>query len=247
MSGRRKALVVIPARLGSSRIPEKPLQEIDGRALILHVCDTVSRSSVIDTLVVATDSERIRRAVAEGGYEAVLTSTDHPTGTDRVAEAAERFHHDVIINVQGDEPFLPPSALDRIATALLDDPTLPMHTLAVPLVPADFEDPNVVKLVVDGAGNALYFSRSPIPHRWRRGKARPLMHVGIYGFQREALFHFVALERSPLEETEGLEQLRALEAGMTIRVGVHEEPFHGIETPEDLQAARGASSSTGKE
>lgn len=238
MTDSRKALVVIPARLASSRLPEKPLQEIAGKALILHVCEAASRAVRIDAVVVATDSDRIRECVVAGGYDCVMTSPGHPTGTDRVAEAAKGFDHQVIINVQGDEPFLPPEAIDEIARTLLEEPDLPMHTLAVPLAPEDFNDPNVVKLVLDRTGNALYFSRSPIPLVWKNSRVEPLMHVGIYGFQREALFRFVSLEQTPLELCEGLEQLRALENGMTIRVSYHPTPFHGVETLDDLHAAR---------
>ncbi len=234
----RKALVIIPARLASSRLPEKPLQEIAGKALVLHVCDAASRARKVETVVVATDSTAIYDCVVSGGYKCIMTSPDHPTGTDRVAEAAGMFDHQVVINVQGDEPFLPPEAIDEIAGTLLDEPNLAMHTLAVPLAPDHFTDPNVVKLVRDQEGNALYFSRAPIPAQWKEPTVAPLMHVGIYGFQREALFRFVSLEQTPLELCEGLEQLRALENGMTMRVSYHPTPFHGVETLDDLHAAR---------
>lgn len=238
MTDKRRALVVIPARLASTRLPEKPLQEIDGKALVLHVCNAAARAPAVDRVVVATDSERIRRRVESAGHECAMTSPDHPTGTDRVAEAAERFDHQVVINVQGDEPFLPPEALGAMARTLLEEPDLPMHTLAVPLAPEDRDDPNVVKLVLDRAGNALYFSRSFIPLHWRNDAVAPLMHVGVYGFQREALFRFVSLEQTPLELCEGLEQLRALEHGMKMRVRIHPAPIHGVETWDDLHAAR---------
>ncbi len=232
------AAVVIPARLGSVRVPRKPLQLISGRELILHVCDAVSQARLIDRVIVATDSEEIKECVLGAGFEARLTSSDHQTGTDRVAEVAKDLTERVIINVQGDEPFLPPDAVDLVAALLLEDKNVQLHTLAVPFLNDDPSDPNTVKIAVDRNGNALYFSRSLIPHAWREGGIAPWMHVGIYGFQKEALFRFVSFERSPLEKSEGLEQLRALENGMPIRVSLYPAPFRGVETIDDLRAAR---------
>ncbi|MBN1826364.1 MAG: 3-deoxy-manno-octulosonate cytidylyltransferase [Candidatus Eisenbacteria bacterium] len=238
MSTERRAVAIIPARIGSTRLPRKPLQKIGGREVVLRVCDRAASSRLIDRVVVATDDEEIRALVEGAGYDARMTSPDHPTGTDRVAEAAARVDAEVIANIQGDEPFLPTEALDRAVRPMLEDPGKPMHTLVVPLEKdEEFADPNVVKVTVDREGRALYFSRSPIPHRWRGGGAPVWKHVGVYIFQREALFRFVSLPRSPLEEGEGLEQLRALENGMAIYVGFHPDPFHGIETEEDLRAA----------
>ncbi len=236
----RTATVIIPARLGSTRLAEKPLQAIAERPLIAHVCDRVAAAGRIARFVVATDHERIATAVRESGYETMMTSPDHKTGTDRIAEAAAKLPGDVIINVQGDEPSLPPALLDELATVMLEHPEIPMGTVTVPLDPSDFTDPNVVKVTVDARGFALYFSRAPIPHDWRgEGKSDLLrMHVGIYAFQREALERFVSLPQGQLEKREGLEQLRALENGIAIHVTHGETPFHGVETIEDLERAR---------
>lgn len=236
----RTATVIIPARLGSTRLAEKPLQTIANRPLIAHVCDRVASAGRIKRFVVATDHRRIADAVGEAGYEAVMTRADHPTGTDRIAEAASGLPGDVIINVQGDEPALPPSLLDRLAAVMLEHPEIPMGTVTVPLDHAHFADPNVVKVAVDARGFALYFSRAPIPHDWRSEGPSDLlrMHVGIYAFQRPVLNQFVALPQGNLEKREGLEQLRALENGIAIHVTHGETPFHGVETIEDLERAR---------
>jgi len=233
------ALVVIPARAGSARIPKKPLQKIGGRELVLRVCDSASRARLVGKLLVATDDEEIGDVVRSHGYDAVLTSKEHRTGTERVAEAARPFDAPLVVNVQGDEPFLLPRALDGVIRLLLDDPALPMATLALPFTDEqDFVDPNTAKVVVDGRGNALYFSRAPIPYRWKEAECLLWKHVGVYGFRREALFRFVSLSPSPLEMREGLEQLRALYHGMAIRVSFCSTCFHGVETMEDLERAR---------
>lgn len=235
----RSAVVIIPARIGSTRVPRKPLQKLGGREVILRVCDAASLSPLVDRVVVATDTEEIAGPVRAAGYKAILTSADHPTGTDRIAEAAREITADVIVNVQGDEPFLPADALDPVIGPMLDDPGIQMHTLVVPLTEErEYNDPNVVKVVIDSEDYAIYFSRSPVPHRWGGETMQLSKHIGIYAFQRESLFRFVELPRSPLEKQEGLEQLRALYHGMPIRVGYYHEPFHGIETEEDLRAAR---------
>ena len=230
---------VIPARIGSTRIPRKPLQMIGGREVILRVCDAISRARRVDEVIVATDDMEIRDRVASAGYETRMTSPDHPTGTDRVAEAVRSIGHDLVVNVQGDEPFLPAAALDDLLGGMIEDRSIPMGTLVVPLEgERELHDPNVVKVVTDRAGMALYFSRAPVPHSWRGEEPARWKHVGIYAFRRETLLRFVSLPRTELEMTEGLEQLRALAHGIPIRVAFWPDPFHGVETMEDLERAR---------
>lgn len=249
---RSRVVVVVPARLGSTRVPRKPLQVVGGREIVLRVCDAAARARSVDEVVVATDSDEIKRCVEGGGYRAILTSPDHPTGTDRVAEAARSLAADLVINVQGDEPFLPAGALEGLIADMLESDARPMGTIVVPLEgEGDLGDPNVVKVVAARSGSALYFSRAPIPHRWRETEPVRWKHVGVYAFRQEALFRFVGLPRTELEKSEGLEQLRALDHGMPIHVSFWAEPFHGIETPEDLERARtmcgaGASRNEGK-
>jgi 3-deoxy-manno-octulosonate cytidylyltransferase (CMP-KDO synthetase) len=246
-------VAIIPARFGSTRLPGKPLSDIHGRTMIEHVHERVRRARRIDRILVATDDERVVAAVRAFGGEAVLTSPSHPTGTDRLAEAARASDADIVVNVQGDEPMLDPAGIDAAIEPLLAEETLPMATLSLPLRDVgEMLSASVVKVVTDARGNALYFSRSPIPHvrldppgdpraaagaAVARGLARK--HVGLYVFRREALLRFAALPPSPLEEAEGLEQLRALENGIRIRV----VPMDGgggvaVDTPHDLERVR---------
>ena len=221
--------------------------------MIQRVHDRARAATTVDRVVVATDDERIARVVRGFGGEAVMTSPEHPTGTDRIAEAARGIAADVVVNVQGDEPMVDPAGIDAAARALLDDPSLPMATLSVPLrTVEEMLAPSVVKVVADADGNALYFSRSPIPHvrggaggdlraaaeaAVARGLARK--HVGLYAYRRDALLRFASLPPSPLEEAEGLEQLRALHHGMRIRVvPVDGESGVAVDTPDDLERVR---------
>jgi 3-deoxy-manno-octulosonate cytidylyltransferase (CMP-KDO synthetase) len=200
----------------------------------------------LDRILVATDDERILTAVRGFGGEAVMTSPRHPTGTDRLAEAVKGTDAAIVVNVQGDEPLLDPAGIDAAVQALQDDPELPIATLSLPLRDlAEMLAPSVVKVVTDWKGNALYFSRSPLPHMSSRdpgaavasGLARK--HVGLYAYRREALLHFAALPPTPLEEAEGLEQLRALEHGMRIRVvPMSGESVPAVDTPQDLERVR---------
>jgi 3-deoxy-manno-octulosonate cytidylyltransferase (CMP-KDO synthetase) len=246
-------VAIIPARFGSTRLPGKPLSDIHGKPMIQHVHERTRRARRPERVLVATDDERIARVVRGFGGEAVLTSPDHATGTDRLAEAAAHTDASIVVNVQGDEPMLDPAGIDAAVDALLADPELPMATLAVPLL--DLEemlDPSVVKVVSDARGQALYFSRSPIPHARlaaasdlraaaaeavARGLARK--HVGLYAYRRDALMRVASLAPSPLERAEGLEQLRALEHGIRIRV-VEREGTRGVavDTPQDLERVR---------
>ncbi|MFH1681239.1 MAG: 3-deoxy-manno-octulosonate cytidylyltransferase [Candidatus Eisenbacteria bacterium] len=232
---------VIPARIGSARVPRKPLQRIGGREIVLLVCDAAAGARLVGDVAVATDDEEIASRVREAGYRAIMTSPDHATGTDRVAEAAREIEADIVVNVQGDEPFLPPAALDLVLKPMIEDPGIALRTLVVPFEgEAEIADPNTAKVVTNRAGSALYFSRAPIPHEWGPGPVERWKHVGVYAFRREALFRFVSLPRTDLEKKEGLEQLRALDHGMPIGVAFWPRAFHGVETPEDLARAREA-------
>lgn len=232
-------VAVIPARFASTRLPGKPLLSDTGRPLIVHTVEAARRSKRVGRVIVATDDARIADAVRSFGGEAVLTRDDHPSGTDRVAEVAAGLPEArVIVNLQGDEPEVTGEALD-LAVALLDDhPDAPMSTLATPIRDeAIYRDPACVKVVRAASGRALYFSRSPIPHHRdglpADGRPMALLHLGLYAYRRDFLMGLSRLAPSPLETTEKLEQLRVLEAGHPIAVGVIDEPGVGIDTPED--------------
>lgn len=233
MSGRVAA--VIPARLGSTRLPRKPLLRETGKFLIQHVHERVALTRGLDRVVIATDSDEIAEAVRSFGGEAVLTDPAHPSGTDRVAEAARDLDCDLIVNVQGDEPEIDPADLAKVVAALRETPG-EMATLAVPLADAaTYANPNAVKVVCDATGRALCFSRSPLPWSDAALPAGALKHVGVYGYSRAVLLRFAALPPSPLEKIERLEQLRALHYGIKIRVlQAAREPI-GIDTPEDYR------------
>jgi 3-deoxy-manno-octulosonate cytidylyltransferase (CMP-KDO synthetase) len=235
-----RALCVIPARWASSRFPGKPLHEIGGKPLIQHVWERCRLCQQIGASVVATDHEGIAEVVRGFGGEVVMTSPDHASGTDRVAEAARHFpEFDQVINVQGDEPLIDPELVDELAITLREHPDCEMVTAAIMLKPHDplLDDPNVVKVVCNLDGDALYFSRSRIPYRRDgeeagAGSPASLRHKGIYGFQRDFLQHFITWPPSALERCEQLEQLRALENGATIRVILTNDDSPGIDTPE---------------
>jgi len=206
-----------------------------GKPIIQHVYEKSHGSRLASEVVVATDSEEIRRAVESFGGKAVMTSASHASGTDRAAEAAARMDYDIIVNVQGDEPLIRAEMIDSVIE-LLDDERASLGTLARPAEdPSDVETPNVVKVVFDREGFALYFSRAAIPYRRNMGPV--FQHVGIYSYRREALMRLASLEPTVLERTEGLEQLRALENGMRIKVGITGFETIGVDTPEDLRKA----------
>ncbi len=235
-----KTVCIIPARYASSRLPGKPLLEIAGKPMIRHVVEQVRQARQVDRILVATDDERILSAVRAFGGEAWLTRADHPTGTDRLAEVAENLPEaELILNVQGDEPLIPPQALDALLEAFIDRPELQMATLMTPLAEAEAANPAAVKVVASQDGHALYFSRSPIPYRRNPGTdSKMFKHIGVYAYRREFLLRFAALAPTPLELAESLEQLRALEHGYRIRL--IETPFRsiGVDTPEDLEQIR---------
>jgi len=235
--------VIIPARWASTRFPGKPLVPLRGKPLVQHVWERAGRAKRVGRIIIATDDMRIAEAAFDFGAEVALTSPKHPTGTDRLAEVAKKLKSaSIILNVQGDEPDIAPSTIDRLAEALQDDPKLGMVTAANPLTdPADVQDPNVVKVVTDLAGRALYFSRSVIPHdRDGRGGVKYLRHQGIYGYRRKVLLGFVKWKPTPLEQAEKLEQLRALEHGIAIGVIVVRRGSVGVDVPADLAKAERA-------
>ena len=231
-------LAVIPARYASSRLPGKPLVQLAGKPMIQHVWERVRRARSVSRVLVATDDERILRAVAAFGGEAVMTRADHRSGTERVTEVAAGRDAEIFVNVQGDEPLIEPAAVDAVVQVLQEDASAQVATLAVPITATtDVMDPNVVKVVLDFDGNALYFSRAPIP--WVRGEgdavhARHLKHIGIYVFRREALLEFPTFPQGELEKLERLEQLRWLENGYRIRVAETTYDSVCVDVAEDL-------------
>lgn len=236
-------IAVIPARYGSSRLPGKALASIDGVPMVVRVWRQARKCRSLSRVLVATDDERIAQAVREAGGEAEMTSDAHRSGTDRIAEVASRVTADIYLNVQGDLPFIAPEDLDALAAPMLRDDALAMATLATPIVNVEeWNNPNVVKVVCDLAGDALYFSRSPIPF-WRDGDAVPVQaqrHIGVYGYRRDFLFEFASCRPGVLEQLEKLEQLRALETGHKIRVVPSVAPSLEVDTPEDLARANEA-------
>ncbi|MBN9123024.1 MAG: 3-deoxy-manno-octulosonate cytidylyltransferase [Planctomycetes bacterium] len=234
-----RVAVVIPARFASSRLPGKPLLRETGKYLIQHVYERACRAKCAADVFVATDDRRIFDAVREFGGHPIMTRADHPSGTDRVAEVAAHRAADVLVNVQGDEPRIDPADIDLLAE-LMRDPTSDMATLAVPITDPDaYHSPNVVKVVCDDRGRALYFSRSPIPMvrdgapDFRAAPPRFLQHLGIYAYRRSFLLQIAAAPPHPLEESEKLEQLRVLGTGGTIGVGIVREAHRGVDTPAD--------------
>ncbi len=240
---------VLPARWGSSRFPGKPLHLIAGKPLIQHVWDRCQQCENLADVLVATDDRRIVDAVESFGGRVVMTSPQHPTGTDRIAEALKALSGTThIVNIQGDEPLIDPALIDELAAAMAADPTLDMATAANPLDPGDFavRDPNVVKVVTALDGRALYFSRSPLPFFRNASPGLPVLrHKGIYAYSRRFLERFVTWKPSPLEIAESLEQLRALENGASIKVILTTDTSPGVDTPEQaLEIERLLSSSS---
>jgi 3-deoxy-manno-octulosonate cytidylyltransferase (CMP-KDO synthetase) len=236
-----KTAIVIPARYASSRLPGKPLLRETGKYLIQHVYEQACQTRA-HCVLVATDDDRILRAVESFGGCAVMTGPEHPNGTDRVAEVARKLDVDVIVNLQGDEPLIQPATLDLLPDLLEQDAAADVATLAVPITSLEqWRDPNCVKVVRDACGRALYFSRSAVPHV-RDGQPdflrRPslfLQHLGLYAYRRSFLLKLATLPPAPLEEVEKLEQLRVLSIGRCIKVGIVEHASRGVDTPADYQ------------
>jgi len=231
-------VAVIPARYGATRFPGKPLALLAGRPMIQHVFERTRQAQSITRTIVATEDERILQAVAAFGGDALMTRPDHRSGTERMAEVAMQVEADVYVNVQGDEPLIDPASIDSAVAALATDDTVNVSTISVPIVnPAHIMDPNVVKVVVDFQGDALYFSRAPIP--WvrdekQRVEAQHAKHLGLYVFRREALLEFPTLPPGQWERLEQLEQLRLLENGYKIRVVETESDTVSVDVPADV-------------
>lgn len=246
-----KALGVIPARLGSTRLPEKILREIAGKSMIQHVWDRARKAKKLEDVIVACDDARIQKSVEGFGGKAVMTRADHPNGTSRIAEVMQGFKHGIVINIQGDQPLVDPKALDDMVGLFEKSKEIEVLTLAVRMTDrAAYENPNVVKVVCDAKGDALYFSRAAIPFFSAEGRIRPtlsggqgkqdrgfnfLKHLGVYGYRRDFLHEFVAWQPGILENTEKLEQLRILERGRAIRVIETDCNFISVDTEEDLK------------
>ncbi|HTT70812.1 MAG TPA: 3-deoxy-manno-octulosonate cytidylyltransferase [Anaeromyxobacteraceae bacterium] len=234
-----RVAVIIPARYGATRFPGKPLALLAGKPIILHVVERARRARGVDEVVVATDDERILSAARAGGARALMTGPAR-TGSDRVAQAVRELdpRPEVVVNLQGDEPLIEPLAVEALLLAMAD-PAVEMATLSRPLAEGELTRPEVVKVVCDGRGDALYFSRAAIPHR-RAGGASPLAraHVGVYAFRQSFLERFAGWPPGRLEEEEALEQLRVLERGHRIRVVETSYAGCGVDTPEDLERVR---------
>ncbi|PHR29333.1 MAG: 3-deoxy-manno-octulosonate cytidylyltransferase [Desulfotalea sp.] len=237
-----QVIAIIPARYDSNRFPGKPLALIAGKPMIQHVVERARAVKLLSRVVVATDDKRIAECVSGFGGEYVMTRSDHVSGSDRLAEAAELLNiseHDVVVNIQGDQPVFPEEVINQVAQPLLDDPDLPMSTLIYKIVrPEEIDDPNHVKTVFDKDNYALYFSRSPIPfQRNPEESAKPTYykHLGFYAYRKGFLLSFVALPEGEWEKIEKLEQLRALEYGYKIKVTITEYDSIEVDTPEDLK------------
>jgi len=234
----QEILGVIPARYASSRFPGKPLVPIAGKTMLQHVWERAGRARTLSRLVIATDDERILRAAREFGATARMTHPGHRSGTDRSAEVAAGDGAAIIVNIQGDEPLIEPEAIDAAVTGLVKSGQTPMSTLSKRIEnAAELDNPNVVKVVTDLAGDAVYFSRSAIPFV-RSGQATHYKHIGLYVYRREFLLGYSSLPVGPLEEAERLEQLRALENGYKIRVVETGYESLGVDTPQDVERVR---------
>lgn len=244
-----KVVAIIPARYGSTRLPGKPLATIGGKPMIQHVYESTSKAKILDRVIVATDDRRIEAAVQDFGGEAMMTSARHASGTDRLAEVARRIHADILVNVQGDLPFIHAATISRAVAPLKRDRQIPMATVCTPIYDeAEWQNHNIVKVLTDRAGLAMYFTRAPIPFarndaidlRGRKPGRKRLWgyrHLGLYVYRRDFLLKFARLRPTPLERIESLEQLRALENGYSIHVAEVDERSVEVDTPADLERA----------
>lgn len=237
-----KVVAYIPARYQSTRFPGKPLKDIDGKPMIQWVSERTALAKSVERVSVATDDDRIRKVVEGYGGNVVMTSADCRSGTERVAEAARECDADIIVNVQGDEPLIEPALIDDLVAPMLADSSIGLATPATRIkTEQEYLDPNTVKVVLDRQGNALYFSRSPVPNHmngFKLDEAVIYKHIGLYVYRREVLEKLAALEPTMLERAEGLEQLRALEHGIKIRVVLTSYNPESVDTPEDLDRVR---------
>ncbi|MCX2688524.1 3-deoxy-manno-octulosonate cytidylyltransferase [Pseudomonas sp. DCB_AW] len=237
-SSEQRVAIVIPARYGSTRLPGKPLADIAGKPMVQHVYERAQQVANAHAVVVATDDERVAQAVRAFGGECVMTSPDHPSGTDRLAEVMGQVDADVYINLQGDEPLVRPADIEALAAGMLADATVSVGTLCHPIDSHEAGNPNTVKVVLATNGNALYFSRSPIPYPRDAETATYLKHVGVYAYRRSVLSEYAELPQPMMEHAEKLEQLRLMAAGYCIRAYVVEPTGPGVDTPECLEQVR---------
>ncbi|MBL8190312.1 MAG: 3-deoxy-manno-octulosonate cytidylyltransferase, partial [Acidobacteria bacterium] len=250
-----KVVAIIPARYASTRLPGKPILDIGGKPMVVHVAERARQVAAINRIIIATDDQRVFDAVIAAGEEVIMTSPNHPTGTDRLAEVAAKLDAEIIVNVQGDEPLIEPATIESALAPLLADRSIVMSTTSEPIESAaDLLNPNVVKVVTDPEGFALYFSRNPIPFPRTAVQAhgsieaaltaepellsRYAKHTGMYVYRREFLLTYAKVPSTPLEQTELLEQLRALEHGYKIKVVRVAHRSIGVDTPEDLERVR---------
>ena len=242
-----QVVAIIPARYASTRFPAKPLADIHGKPMLQHVYERTREATLVDEVIIATDDARIVSAAQGFGARVELTSAAHETGTDRLAEVAAGLEADLVVNVQGDEPAIVPDMIDEAVAPLRNSPDIVMGTLMTQITElSDFVNPNVVKVVTDKNGSALYFSRSPIPHTrdadfTLNGEGMPancFRHIGLYVYRRDFLLLYPKLEPTMLEQAEKLEQLRALEHGYRIHAAITEHQSFGVDTPEDLEKVK---------
>lgn len=238
------ALAVIPARFASTRFPGKLIALLDGKPVVVHTYERTCQAKRVSDVVIAADDERVAEAVRPFGARVVMTRADHACGTDRIAEVAQNSTAEIIVNVQGDEPLIDPATINAAVAALVDHPEAPMSTVRrLITLPEKIQDPNIVKVVCDERGRALYFSRWPIPYvrdEADRRAAPPChwQHVGLYAYRRDFLLRYTKMPQTPLERLEKLEQLRVLENGFPIMVVETQYDSVGVDTPEDLEEVR---------
>ena len=238
-----KVLCIIPARMNSTRLANKPMALIGDKPLVLHTYESARKCTSIDKLIVATDHPEIHDTIISNGGQCVMTPKDLKTGTDRVAYVAKQEDHEIVINLQGDEPFINPNDLAKLISPLKDDPLLQMSTLASKLEwESDYTSPDLVKVVCCMKNKALYFSRSPLPYlrnaSFPKSDLPVYKHMGMYAFKRNFLLKFPTLPQTPLEQVEALEQLRALEHGFDIKVQLTENRSIEVNTPDELEQAK---------
>lgn len=233
-----RVVIIIPARYGSTRLPGKPLAEIAGKPMVLHVYERALQVKQAQRVLIATDDVRVADAARAFGGECLITSPDHPSGTDRLAEVMAQVEADIYINLQGDEPLVRPEDIAALAEGMLADPSVQVGTLCHHIDASEARNPNAVKVVLAGDGSALYFSRSPIPYPRDEEEATYLKHVGVYAYRREVLQAYAGLPQPMMERAEKLEQLRLLAAGLKIRAWQVEPTGPGVDTPECLERVR---------
>ncbi|HGE71902.1 TPA: 3-deoxy-manno-octulosonate cytidylyltransferase [Candidatus Poribacteria bacterium] len=236
-----KIVCIIPSRYKSTRLEGKPLKDIHGKPMIQYVYEAAKKSELLSDVIIATDDQRIIDAVEKFGGKVVMTSVNHKTGSDRIAEVAKNIEADIIVNVQGDEPLLNPKQVDEAVQPMISDPNLKVCTICRPIFnKEDFENPNVVKVVFNLNGDAMYFSRSLIPYPREKENHKVYEHIGIYVYRKEFLLEYIKLPQTPLEVTESLEQLRILENGIRMKVVVtkFKDKSLSVDTAEDLEIVR---------